>query len=512
MSSYSYTNDYSNDFTSSKKRGKKGKKNRNNLNGYITEEQVEEQIEHVEEQIEHVEKEEEKVDELNLLNVADNSKKVEEEEQSDNTVDVYNQINTEIFGLEKTITEKVSHRSEVCLEINNEKSPNVKELTNEIERKLDTLVEENIKSNILEQPKKKETTKILVSQPKANIAVPKKVLPNKQIELNKNVILDIEPDTNAQIEIEREESEINPMEQIIYFPKKLGYAEVEKAIRTSYYTKQDYYSAAFDIIATYIKGQKLLYIESQQYCKKNYHYMIMPAIFLAVAASVMALSLEEFWYGPLMVSSICAFNTFLISLATYSKLEGAAEAHKISSHQYDKLQSMCEFTSGRMMVLPTNGKEDSTSEIKLDEIESRIRDIKEANNHIVPKYIRNLLPKIYHTNIFSLVKQITNFETLYINDIKDDLNELRVLEYKQKVGDVTNDDKILMINLRKSIRKHTRNLIELKSEYNQIDLMFRKEIDRANNKYLFRCGCSIFENDDDYKEGAKLRHLYNKRA
>ena len=119
-----------------------------------------------------------------------------------------------------------------------------------------------------------------------------------------------------------------------------------------------------------------------------------------------------------------------------------------------------------------------------------------------------MLPKIYHTNIFSLVKQITNFETLYINDIKDDLNELRVLEYKQKVGDVTNDDKILMINLRKSIRKHTRNLIELKSEYNQIDLMFRKEIDRANNRYLFRCGCSLFEKDDEFKEGVKLKHLY----
>jgi hypothetical protein len=483
----------------SKKKGKKGKKGRGSVNGYVEESYS-------------YNKEEPKMDEEEQEEDLFSNVLKEESEEEQEIVET----KTELYGMDKSITETVSHKSEVRVEINNESSPKVRELTSEIEKKLESLVEENVKATILEEPKmlekQKSTTKILVSQPKANIAVPKKVLPNKQIELNKNVLLDIEPDTNAQIEIEHDEQIVNPMEQIIYFPKKLGYAEVEKAIRTSYYTKQDYYSAAFDIIATYIKGQKLLYIESQQYCKRNYHYMIMPAIFLAVAASVMALSLEEFWYGPLMVSSICAFNTFLISLATYSKLEGAAEAHKISSHQYDKLQSMCEFTSGRMMVLPTNGKEDSTSEIKLDEIEGRIRDIKEANNHIVPKYIRNLLPKIYHTNIFSLVKQITNFETLYINDIKDDLNELRVLEYKQKVGDVTNDDKILMINLRKSIRKHTRNLIELKSEYNQIDLMFRKEIDRANNKYLFKCGCSLFENDDDYKEGAKLRHLYNKRA
>ena len=72
------------------------------------------------------------------------------------------------------------------------------------------------------------------------------------------------------------------------------------------------------------------------------------------------------------------------------KLDAQAEAHKISAHQYDKLQSMCEFTSGYILLFA--GKDKSTlsnnnhriaesEEIdlkqKIKDIETKIKEIKE---------------------------------------------------------------------------------------------------------------------------------------
>jgi hypothetical protein len=44
-----------------------------------------------------------------------------------------------------------------------------------------------------------------------------------------------------------------------------------------------------------------------------------------------------------------AMIAFLLALVNYFKLDAASEAHKISAHQYDKLQSSVEFT-----ILTTN--------------------------------------------------------------------------------------------------------------------------------------------------------------
>jgi len=324
---------------------------------------------------------------------------------------------------------------------------------------------------------------------------------NQDIKNIEDNILYINPLTEHELVMDPSKFDIK------YYPKKLGYSEVERVIRSSFYTKQDYYSAAFDIIATYLKGQKLLYIESEQYCKKHYHMMIFPAIFLTALTAVLSLSIIENNYGPVFVSSLCAFNGFLISLANYSKFNVVAEAHKITAKQYEKLQTECEFTSGRMMVLPTKGDEDEMSSLRLERIERKIKEIKEINKNILPRYLRRMLPKVNNTNVFSLVKQITNYETLYINNIKDELNELRVLEYKEMRRDIEKEEKLEMRELRRSIKTHTRNLLELRNEYNQIDVMFRKEIQNLNRSNWVKClCCNLFEKEE---ENAKLKHLFN---
>ena len=51
-----------------------------------------------------------------------------------------------------------------------------------------------------------------------------------------------------------------------------------------------------------------------------------------------------------MLSGISAFVAFLLAIINFLKLDASAEAYKISSHQYDKLQTYVEFQSGNVLL------------------------------------------------------------------------------------------------------------------------------------------------------------------
>lgn len=266
------------------------------------------------------------------------------------------------------------------------------------------------------------------------------------------------------------------------YPKKLGFGDVENAIKDSFYSKQEYYSAAFDMIASYVKGQKILYMESARFCSDRLNFLMLPTIFFSAIASVLSLSVNIFEWGPILVSSINAVNGFLLSVISYSKLDAASEAHKISSHQYDKLQSLCEFTSGCIMVLPSN-KNESVTEItreKLTHIEKKIKDIKETNGFMIPEYVQTLFPNIFITNIFSKIKEFANNESVLINKLKDILNDMRELEFHKKLRDLNHEEEETYYHLKHMIQNNIEAILDIRTKYSEIDNMFKTEIQAAH--------------------------------
>ena len=142
---------------------------------------------------------------------------------------------------------------------------------------------------------------------------------------------------------------IEKKDNIITF-KKYTYKDVEKEINDNYFDESEYYSRAFDILATYLRGQKLIYMESKTYCEQRLNFLMLPSILLSTAATVLATVVKDYYWGAYFLASVNGIIAFLLAIVNFLKLDATSEAHKISAHQYDKLQTSVEFMSGKTLL------------------------------------------------------------------------------------------------------------------------------------------------------------------
>lgn len=134
--------------------------------------------------------------------------------------------------------------------------------------------------------------------------------------------------------------------------KKLTYNDVKRQINKCY--DQDTvhkYSSSLDILASYLKGQKIIYMEARSHTSTALNRLMLPSIILSACCSVLSQStLLNYKYGDVILAGVNAVVAVLLAIVNYLKLDAASEAHKISSHQYDKLQSYVEFSSGQVLL------------------------------------------------------------------------------------------------------------------------------------------------------------------
>lgn len=271
--------------------------------------------------------------------------------------------------------------------------------------------------------------------------------------------------------------EEDPEEGLIPIPgRKYTFKNVDDHYFNMFIDDAQNNSMMCDVLALYSRGQKILYTEAKTFCEQRLTALMLPSIFLTICSGILAVSLQTYEYGEIVVSGVNGITAFLLAVVNYLKLDARAESHRGSAYRFDKLQTFLEFSSGKMMFVTEEHKR--LGKI-IDETETTIRDIKETNQFVLPEHIRKSFPRLTSINVFSEIKRFLIEEQLIVKDARDLINKIVDLPE----GHASREE------LSKQLAKKETEILKCKNSLSEINTNISKELKIYFSQHKNQIGC-----------------------
>ena len=213
--------------------------------------------------------------------------------------------------------------------------------------------------------------------------------------------------------------------------KKFRYSDIEKAVYKYYEMDiQQQSSSEIDILITFVKGQKQLYIESKNIAQMRLNALTFPTLFLSAMLTITSPFLSCNPWNLEITSGLNAIVTFFISLINYLKWETSVQSYAQMASHLENIQTSLELTNSKLMLL-NNEKE--VSEIvlqKFTEMETKLNEYKSDNRILIPEEVKSIFPIISYVNIFSFIKKNKLYKTKLIEKLRNVKNEIHYILYK----------------------------------------------------------------------------------
>lgn len=274
--------------------------------------------------------------------------------------------------------------------------------------------------------------------------------------------------------------------------KQLAYDDIERSVDKYYDVSinDNKISSEIDILITFMKGQKNLYIQSKNFSQLRLNALMIPSILITGAITVMSpfITCENLHKG--MISILNGIAALFISLMNYFKLETSTEMYLQMASFYDKMETSLEMTCSRLIVIENETEKRGLVLSKIQDVEQKMMDTKETNHVLVPEQIKTLFPIISHINVFSFLKKMEGHKQNLLYRLKDVKNEIRFILYKWKrhntdtaqsaVEKKREQNRLeLLYDVKEKLKTE---IMDYRAAYGQIDEIITREINMAERK------------------------------
>lgn len=283
--------------------------------------------------------------------------------------------------------------------------------------------------------------------------------------------------------------------------KELAFHDVERTLDKYYDMELDNkYSSELDILTTYMKGQKNVYIQSKQLSQWRHNCLMIPSLIITGGVTIFSDFVTCDSDNKWILTALNATIGLLIALMNFLKLESSTTMFLQLANHYDKMEVALEMTNSKLVLMDTENEKRALVLNQINVIEEKMNEMKEVNNVLIPAEIKQIFPIICHVNIFSFIKKLENHRQILVLKFKDIQNEIRFILHKWEKEERELDVEEMNANLlqrkmREKQREQNRlqflygikdklklELNDYRNAYGNMDELFTTEIQQAERE------------------------------